>query len=132
VFVWSVIRLPAVIHAEQEAERAKLAAQIDRAAAKRAVREGLAEFLAEGSQLMEKLGATPPEATEEDASAWYYRAVEFIKTELDNSYIARMGDHTMLPPKYGAAPGTLPNVWMAVRAYNFHIAQFVRELATTS
>ncbi len=132
VFVWSLIRLPAMIHAEGESERAKLAAQIESAAAKRAVREELGGFLDEGNQLMVKLGKDPAEATEADAQDWLDRLNVFIDIKLDKSYKARMDDYTMLPPKYGKAPGQLPEVWMGVRAINFHVGQFVSELATVA
>lgn len=127
MFLWHLVELPAVIHAEEETARVELEKQTDTANLRSKKQDMLGQFLARGTALMHAASDrdTPPPT--DDANKWYGELVEYLRSDFGPAYVARVNDGASAPVGYsGGANSELRN---GVRIRLFQLQEFLKELS---
>jgi len=97
MFISSALKLPAIMEAEAEDERQRLAAQLQTQDRKRQLRDALGEFMLEGAALKRECSDQSKPEPEEEANQWLEGLVSYLQDNLGVSYVARVNDGSPVP-----------------------------------
>lgn len=131
VFLIGLAYAPYSIYKEEKNAREILQRQLDDKARRRRIREQLANLLEEGGQIRHIVvdPAQPLPILSQRANAWGLKVQAFLRTNLDESYVARFLSNAGLPimtsPNISAR---YRNLWRTISNRMARLDQFIQEL----
>jgi hypothetical protein len=129
IFGWNLVRLPAVMAAEAEVERQRIAEQLESEEARRRKCDALGEFIARGSALRRQCAVPDGLIPDLQSQEWLDELVDYLETNLGPAYAARVHETAAVPMGMTSLDWQRSAIDGGLRTRLFHLEQFCRELA---
>ena len=128
VFVWSLLKLPAIMEAEAEVERQRIAKLVETQEERKRLRESLGQFMSQGTALRIRCSNQTEPAPEDEANRWYGDLISFLETNLGPDYAARIQDNASVPLGMSSLQELYGLIDSGLRAKLYHLDRFLQEL----
>lgn len=129
VFLWNVLKLPAVMEAESEAERLSIVAMLKTQQQKAQLRDEIGELMLHGAMLKRECADETRPEPEAEANQWLAGVIEYLQKNMGVSYVARVNDGSAVPIGLTSLSGNRAALDSGLRIRLYHLDQFLRELA---